>query len=73
MNFFSAADLLLSYPPPPYQSIDDIIISLWIEYLELELNSPYSTIMTVQRMIIIELVINYWEHRQYEIFCYEFE
>tara|TARA_R110000851_G_scaffold21909_4_gene65290 strand:+ start:6164 stop:6382 length:219 start_codon:yes stop_codon:yes gene_type:complete len=72
MNFFSAAELLPSYPPP-YRSIEDIIISLWIEYLDLELNSPYSTVVTAQRMIIIELVINYWENKQYEIFCYEFE
>lgn len=73
MASYSTTDLLPSYPTPPFRCIDDIIISLWVEYLELELNSPYDEIMTIQRMAVIDQLVSYWEYKQYEIFCYELE
>jgi hypothetical protein len=68
---FSGKDLLPSYPHPPYESIDDIIITLWIEYLEIEYDSPYDQVVTYQRLYLIDMLVMYWEDKQYEIYRYE--
>jgi len=70
MNFFGT-DLLPSYPAPPYHSIDDIIISLWVEYLEIEYDSPYDEALTQQRLMVIDWLVMFWEEKQYEIYCCE--
>tara|TARA_B100001094_G_scaffold83007_2_gene79305 strand:- start:3828 stop:4055 length:228 start_codon:yes stop_codon:yes gene_type:complete len=71
MIYFSGTDLLPSYPTPPYRCIDDIIISLWVEYLEIEFNSPYDEVVTFQRLKVIDELVGYWERKQYEIYLYE--
>ena len=68
---FSGTDLLPSYPSPPFRCIDDIIISLWVEYLEIEFNSPYDEVTTNQRLRVIDELVAFWEQKQYEIYCYE--
>mgnify|MGYP003647904794 CR=1 FL=1 len=73
MTSYSATDLLPPYPAPPYRSIDDIIISLWVEYLELELDSPYDAMLTFQKLKVIDHLVEYWESKQYEIYRYELE
>ena len=70
---FSGADLLPSYPTPPYRCIDDIIITLWIEYLELELSSPHPDKITLQRLKVIDELVIYWEQKQYEVYVYELQ
>ena len=70
---FSGADLLPSYPTPPYRCIDDIIISLWIEYLELELASPMPDKITLQKLKVIDELVVYWEQKQYEVYLYELQ
>ena len=71
MIHFTGTDILPSYPAPPYQSLDDIIISLWVEYLEIEYDSPYDEDLTYQRLMVIDWLVMYWEQKQYEIYCYE--
>ena len=71
MTFFSGTDLLPSYPTPPFRCIDDIIISLWVEYLELEFDSPYDENTTLQKLRVLDHLVGYWEQKQYEIYLYE--
>lgn len=73
MMSFSGTDLLPSYPTPPYRCIDDIIISLWIEYLEIEFNSPYDELVSLQRLVIIDRLVGYWEQKSHEIYRYELQ
>jgi len=73
MTFYSDTALLPPYPTPPYRCIEDIVITLWVEYLELEFDSPYNNIVTIQRMQIINQLIGYWEYKQDQIYCYELE
>ena len=71
MTFFSGTDLLPSYPTPPFRCIDDIIISLWVEYLELEFDSPYDESTTLQKLRVLDHLVDYWEQKQYEIYRHE--
>jgi len=73
MTFYSDTALLPPNPTPPYRCIEDIVITLWVEYLELEFDSPYNNIVTIQRMQIINQLIGYWEYKQDQIYCYELE
>ena len=73
MIFFTTTDLLPPYPTPPFRCIDDIIITLWIEYLDLEINSPYDELVTIQRMQVIDRLVEFWEVKQYEIYRYELQ
>ena len=73
MASYSTTDLLPPYPTPPFRCIDDIIITLWIEYLDLELQSPYDEIVTLQRMRVIDHLVEFWEIKQHEIYRYELQ
>ena len=73
MSSYFTTGLLPSYPTPPFRNIDDIIISLWVEYLDLEVDSPYSELVTIQRLQVIDHLVEYWEVKQYEIYCYELQ
>jgi hypothetical protein len=73
MMSFTGTDLLPSYPTPPFRCIDDIIISLWIEYLEIEYNSPYDELVSLQRLMIIDELVVYWERKQQEVYDHELQ
>lgn len=73
MMSFSGTDLLPSYPTPPFRCIDDIIISLWIEYLEIEWNYSMSDPTAIQRLEVIDFLVVYWEYKQQEIYDYELQ
>ena len=73
MMSFSGTDLLPSYPTPPFRCIDDIIISLWIEYLEIEWNYSMGDPTAVQRLEVIDFLVVYWEYKQQEIYDYELQ
>lgn len=71
MICFTGTDLLPSYPTPPFRCIDDIIISLWVKYLEIEYGANYDDPVTYQRLLIIDYLVMFWEEKQYEIYRYE--
>ena len=71
MISFTGTDLLPSYPTPPFRCIDDIIISLWVKYLEIEYSADYDDPVTYQRLMIIDHLVMFWEEKQYEIYRYE--
>ena len=73
MMTFSGSTLLPSYPTPPFRCIDDIIITLWIEYLEIEWDSNYDDVVAIQRLQVIDHLVVYWEFKQQEIYDYELQ
>jgi hypothetical protein len=60
------------YPTTPLHCIDEIIITLWSDHLELELQSPNS-ISIQQNLKIISAVIDFWEEQMSEINQYEIQ